>query len=58
MKRGSLTILVADDSYEDCLFLRRAFSKFAKPGITLQMTSSGNEAGAYLRGIEPFDDRN
>jgi CheY-like chemotaxis protein len=53
-----LTILVADDSYEDRLLLRRAFSKYAKPGITLQMTVSGNEAVAYLRGIKPFEDRN
>ncbi|MEJ2181502.1 MAG: response regulator [Gammaproteobacteria bacterium] len=58
MKRGNLTILVADDSYEDHLLLRRAFLKCAKPGVTLQMTSSGNEAVAYLRGIEPFEDRN
>ena len=58
MKRGNLTILVADDSYEDRLFLRRAFLKCAEPGITLQMTSSGNEAVAYLRGVQPFEDRN
>ena len=58
VKRGNLTILVADDSYEDRLLLRRAFSKCAKPGITLQMTSSGNETVAYLRGMEPFEDRN
>jgi len=57
MKRGNLTILVADDSHDDRLLLNRAFSKFSTVGITLQMTSSGNEAVAYLRGIEPFDDR-
>ena len=58
MKRGNLTILIADDSYEDRFLLRRAFTKYAKPEISLQMTSSGNEAIAYLRGIEPFEDRN
>lgn len=58
VKRGNLTILVADDLYEDRLFLNRAFSNCAKPGVTLQMTSSGNEAVAYLRGVEPFEDRN
>lgn len=58
VKRGNLTILVADDSYEDRLLLRRAFLKCSKPGITLQMTSSSNAAVAYLRGIEPFEDRN
>ena len=57
MKRGNLTILVADDSYEDRLLLRRAFTKYVKPGVSLQMTSSGNEAVAYLCGIEPFKDR-
>ncbi|MGD8592780.1 MAG: response regulator [Gammaproteobacteria bacterium] len=58
MKRGNLTILVADDSNEDRCLLDRAFSKYAKPAVSLQMTSSGNEAVAYLRGIEPFEDRN
>ena len=58
MKRENLTVLVADDSYEDRLLLCRAFSKYAKAGITLQMTGSGNEAVAYLLGIEPFEDRN
>ena len=58
MKRASLTILVADDSYDDRMLLRRAFSKCDNEGITLQMTNSGNEAVAYLRGSEPFEDRN
>ena len=57
MKRASLTILVADDSYDDRVLLRRAFSKCEMPGISLQMTNSGNEAVAYLRGIKPFEDR-
>jgi hypothetical protein len=34
MKRGNLTILVADDSYEDRFLLRRAFSKYVKLGIS------------------------
>lgn len=57
MKRGSLIILIADDSQDDRLLLSRAFSKCNTARITLQMTSSGKEAVAYLRGIEPFEDR-
>jgi CheY-like chemotaxis protein len=51
------SILIADDSSEDVLLLKRAFSRtgVANPIFSV---GSGREAIAYLKGIPPFDDRN
>lgn len=58
MKRGNPAILVVDDLHDDRLLLIRAFSKCSITGIALPMTCSGNEAVAYLSGIELSEDRN
>jgi CheY-like chemotaxis protein len=50
------TILLADDSENDLLLMRRAFAKadFNRP---LQEVRDGEQVIAYLRGAEPYADR-
>jgi CheY-like chemotaxis protein len=50
------TILVVDDSLDDFLLLKRAFSK---AGVVnpIHWVHSGGEAIKYLNGTSPFDDR-
>ena len=57
MKRNNLTILIADDSEEDQMLLNRAIKVCAISGVSTQTMSSGNEAIAYLLGIEPYNNR-
>jgi CheY-like chemotaxis protein len=51
-----LRVLVVEDHPDDILILRRAFSKGA-PGVPLHFAQSGDEALAYLKGLDRFADR-
>jgi len=50
------TILLADDSADDLLFMRMAFKK-AGGVFTLRDVSNGEEVIAYLKGDGPYHDR-
>src|SRR3990172_6437231 len=54
---GRPTILLVDDSENDLLLLRTAFEK-AEFNIPLQEVHNGAEAIAYLKGDDPYSDRN
>ncbi|SPE61246.1 Response regulator receiver protein [Verrucomicrobia bacterium] len=49
-------ILVAEDDSSDAFFLQRAFEK-AGFAVRLHFTKDGQEVIDYLRGAEPFSDR-
>jgi CheY-like chemotaxis protein len=49
-------VLVADDSEVDFLFLQRAFSMAGLSHVLLRVRD-GKQALLYLRGEEPFEDR-
>jgi CheY-like chemotaxis protein len=51
------TILLVDDSENDLMLMRAAF-QMAKCNILLQEARNGEEAIAYLKGEEPYGDRN
>jgi CheY-like chemotaxis protein len=51
------TILLVDDSEDDQILVREAFSR-VQINALLQTVSSGDEAIAYLRGDGPFGNRN
>jgi CheY-like chemotaxis protein len=51
------TILLVDDSENDLVLMRRAFTK-AKCNSPLQEVSNGEQAIAYLKGEGPYRDRN
>jgi CheY-like chemotaxis protein len=50
------SILIVDDSPDDVLLLKRAFSKAGVANPT-QWVKSGNEAIAYLKGLPPYENR-
>jgi CheY-like chemotaxis protein len=50
-------ILLADDSTDDLLLLRRAF-RLAVPGWPIHVAEDGETAIAYLGAIGPYGDRN
>lgn len=50
------SILLVDDSTDDVLLLKRAFSK-AGVANPINWVKSGRDAIAYLNGVAPFDDR-
>ena len=51
------SILIVDDSSDDVMLLRRAFSR-AGVANPMQWVKSGRDAIAYLSGQPPFEDRN
>jgi CheY-like chemotaxis protein len=51
------TILLVDDSENDLFLMRRAFKK-AEFNVPLQEVHNGEEAIAYLKGDDPYSDRN
>ena len=51
------TILLVDDSENDLFLMRRAFKK-AEFNSPLQEVHNGEEAIAYLKGDDPYSDRN
>ena len=51
------TILLVDDSENDLILLRTAFSK-AEYAMPLQEVHNGEEAISYLKGDGPYADRN
>jgi len=50
------TILIVDDSEDDCLLMRLAFER-AEFNANLHIVSDGDDAIAYLEGQFPYDDR-
>lgn len=49
-------ILIVDDSSDDVMLLKRAFSR-AGVANPIQWVKSGRETIAYLKGVPPFTDR-
>jgi CheY-like chemotaxis protein len=56
MQQGKQTILLADDSDDDVLLMKRAF-RVAKNAANLQIVNDGEELVSYLSGEGRFSDR-